>query len=530
MFFSLLASCSQEKSQDILRLAITDKVPSLDPVDAYDSISLNILGNIYETLYQYHYTDRPYRIEPLLAEAMPVISANQKKYTINIRKGIKYHSKEYLEYVTAHDFIHQFKRIAFQSNQSNGWWLFDGKIKGINHFRKEVGQELEKIYTTDIEGLKAINDYQLQIELTEPYPQLIYALAMTFTAPIPPSICKSNDNNFQKLIFGTGPYQLDHHDLTSSLTLKRNQNYRPLPAIEKVHYSIMEQSQTRWLNFLSNKLHMTGLGKDQIPLALNEDGSLREELNQKGIQLHQTNSLTYWWISFNMEDSLLGSNLKIRKAIAHALDREKILKIFTQNSGVLANSIFPPSIIGHKEDFSVQYSPEKAISLLNQAGFNHEKPLEVNFDLRSNDTTARQFAEFIQSALEKVGVKVKIHLNRFSHFLEKARKGNLQIWLDGWTLDYPDPENTLQLLYSKNHPPGVNATYYHNQQFDLIFENLEAEKIEQQLRTVQKIVFNDLPWVPLYYSTIQVLTHPQLKNYQPSDLINNHLKYLKLGD
>ena len=100
-------------------------------------------------------------------------------------------------------------------------------------------------------------------------------------------------------------------------------------------------------------------------------------------------------------------------------------------------------------------------------------------------------------------------------------------------MDYPDAENSLQLLVTKNHSPGPNATYYNNPEFDKLFDRLKFlsdgdEKRELMLQ-MEQIIHDDLPWVMQYYARNYILYHDHLKNYRHSDLIYNNMKYLKLG-
>ncbi len=124
-------------------------------------------------------------------------------------------------------------------------------------------------------------------------------------------------------------------------------------------------------------------------------------------------------------------------------------------------------------------------------------------------------------------------MNNFPNFLDKAKKGKLQFWFDGWALDYPDAENVLQLLISKNQSPlGPNSTFYSNEKIDRLFEKLKSlpngkEKYDLMVE-MEKIVNEELPWVMLFYSRNYIVSHEKLKNFRHSDIIYNQVKYLKL--
>ena len=99
-------------------------------------------------------------------------------------------------------------------------------------------------------------------------------------------------------------------------------------------------------------------------------------------------------------------------------------------------------------------------------------------------------------------------------------------------MDYPDAENTLQLLLTKNHSPGPNSTFYSNKKVDMLFKKLnrvssQISKMEI-LKEIEQIVHADLPWIMQYYSRNYILSHKYIKNFRQSDLIYNNYKYLKI--
>ena len=99
-------------------------------------------------------------------------------------------------------------------------------------------------------------------------------------------------------------------------------------------------------------------------------------------------------------------------------------------------------------------------------------------------------------------------------------------------MDYPDAENLLQLLYSKNSPPGPNATYYHNETFDSSFKKFKTVyNIEEKrllMKSMEEEVLKDLPWFMLYYQRTYTLFHNKIQNYRYSDIIPNVYKYLRI--
>ncbi|MFZ4713066.1 MAG: ABC transporter substrate-binding protein [Bacteriovoracaceae bacterium] len=553
-----------DEGTNSIRVGLTSEISTIDPALSYDGVSAEIVYQLYETLYEYDYLKRPYSLKPLLAEDMPVVENGGTKYTIKLKKNVFYHSHPAFagkkRTMKAQDFIDQFKRLAFIPTASTGWWLLDGKVKGINKFRELAGNNMEKLYSLNVEGLKAPDDYTLVIDLEKPYPQLLNGLALAFATPIPLEVIKYHQNILAEVDAGTGPFYLVEINLNQGAKLKKFNDFHPdyypskgdrvsndldllkdankkLPFLNEVHYSIMKEDQTRWLNFLSDKTDWIQLPKDNYTTAITPQGDLSEELKEKKIQYQVVPTLTYWWLSFNMRDPLLGKNRNLRAAIAHAINWDKYIQLFTNNVGQKSNSIYPPGIPGYNPSkvLPYDYNIEKAKEFLKQAGFPAGKGLQIfKFDIRGTSTLQRQQAEFIQKELDAIGIKLEIIINTFPSFLKKSRGGELQFWQGGWITDYPDAENILQLLISKNHSPGPNNSFYSNPKVDILFEKLKvmndgAEKFEI-MDEIEKQVTNDIPWVMQYYARNYMLYHSRLKNFRHSDIIFNYYKYLKVSD
>ncbi len=540
--FLLLVSCFKKKNSDFsdqINFALSSDISSLDPAIAFDEVSLTIIYQVYEALFEYDYKSPNPTLVPLLATKMPEVSKDLLTYTFNIKKHILYHPHPDLAQgrtVKAQDFVTQIKRLAYTPLKGQGFWLFEGKIEGIDQFKKDT-QSLDQLLNNSISGVKVINDHSFSIKLIKPYPQMLYAMAMAFTVPVPAEILKKNNNLLENFEVGTGPFTLDTFKRSHKVVLKKYDKYHnpALPKVEKIHFPFMKESQTRWLNFLNNKIDFFGIGKSHFNLVLDKQGQLKQELEKKDFKLIKAPSLTYWWFSFNMGDSIFSKNKDLRLAFAHAIDRKKYIELFTNNTAQVANSIYHPTNFGYSSDNfnNFNFDINKAKSFLSSAGYpNGEGLPEITLDTRSSASEALHQAEFIKSQLKKIGVNLKIETNTFEGFLRKARKGKLEFWLDGWHLDYPDSENILQLLSSKNHPPGVNASYYKNSMFDKLFEELKItpnndRKIEL-MRELEKIVQTDLPWSMLFYSQSYSVFHKRVKNYKSHPMATNKLKYLSL--
>ena len=565
LFLNLFFSCTKSsngKKKNSLNYALTSNVSTLDPAVSYDTVSAKIVYQVYEGLYEYDYLKRPYQLKPLLAKELPLIEENGLKYTIKLKTNIQYHNspafKDKKVYVKAQHFINQIKRLAFKGTKSSGWWLFDDKVLGLNEFREKVKNDFSDFYSFPIEGLQAPNDHTLVIKLKRPYPQLVYALAMTFTTPMPNELIDYYKNDLTQFAVGTGPYKMLKWEKNSLLKLTKFENYhqslypsqgdryafehelvkdagKKLPFIKDINFFIMKEAQTRWLNFRARKIDLMVLTRDHFPVALDTTGGLNKDFQKENIKLQVAPTLTYWWLAFNMRHPILGSNINLRRAIGHAVNIDSYIKNFTNNIALKANSIYPPGVLGYSpsNELPYKYDVAKAKKLLAKAGYPNGKGLPTfQYDVRGSTSVSRLMGEFIKKELLKIGVEIQVNLNSFPGFLNKAKTSQLEIWQGGWAMDYPDPENVIQLLISKNHPPGPNATSYKNEKVDQLYDKLfRAEDRLEVLnitQKVEKIIGEEIPWVMQYYSRNYILHHGYVKNFRQSDLVNNNFKYLRL--
>ncbi len=561
---SIIFGCTKNKEDRAksLKIALTSEVSTLDPVNSYDNVSGTIIYNVYEQLYEYHYLNRPYELRPLLAESMPVIENQGRRYVIKLKKNIRYHDHKAFggkpRYVKAEDFITEFKRLSYSPLNSTGWWLIDGVVVGVNDFKKSVGNDFNKFKTTSIKGISAPDEYTLVIDLVQPSPQFIYKLAMSFISPVPLEVVEYEKNNLAVHPIGTGPFFLTKLDQAKQIELAKFPLYREsfypaegdrfansrgllkdsgekIPFVDSIIFKVVKDNNSRYEMFLKGDLDFILLPQEFFSQVFDDVGNLKENIKSTDIRLQTMPTLTYWWLAFNMRDPLLGKNLNLRKAIAHAIDMDKYIQLFTSNTGQRANSILPPGVMGYEPSSTLPYSynRETAKELLAKAGYPNGKNLpEIVYDTRGESKISYDQALFFKEQLAQIGIKLKIVKNDFNQYLEKSRTGHLQFFQDGWTLDYPDAENVFQLLVSTNYPPGPNASFYTKKEFNQMYDRLsklpDGEEKRKLIIQMEKTVNEDLPWVMQYYSRNFILYHDYVKNYRPSDLIWSYPKYLRV--
>lgn len=577
LFITALSGCLDSNKEDkhllIYHGREQDDVKSFDPVNAYDEISLDLVPSIYETLYQYSYLYQTYKVSPLLAADLPQFSADHLTLTIPIKRGVKFQNDPCFKQtggkgreLRAQDFIFAFKRHALPALQSEGWWIFDGKIVGINAFRDKIANakktEIPKLFEQSIEGFQALDDYTLQIKLIKPYPQLLYVLAMTFTSPVPHEAVETYGDeagNITEHPVGTGPYVLRTWDRGRKVILDRNPNHHPefyptegsteyrkkglfddqgttLPILDQLTFDIIKENQPAWLNFMKGHIDQMTIPKDYFTQVITNKVNLSPELASKGLRLEIDTGVSFYYVSFNMKDKVVGTNKFLRQALSSAVDREKWIELFTNGRGKKAVTSLPPGVADRPVNTHIKYDFNLPLAkeLLKKAGFPGGSGLPVlSMDMRGADSLSRQLGEFFVQQFGAINVKLNVIYNTFPAFLEKMKQGNLQISYGGWTLDYPDAENVFQLLYGKNAAPGPNEANFDMQEMNKLYEQMAIMETGAKrgaiIARMDDILQEECPWALGYYHAKYELLQPWLINYRAGELIQNKYKYLRIN-
>jgi ABC-type transport system substrate-binding protein len=544
----------------IIRLSLDNSFDSLDPAKVYSDDSLVVSSQVLEPLYQYHYLKRPYEIQPLVAESLPQIEQNGTVLKIRLKKNVQFHDHPAFQgksrFLQAEDFVLEFKRLAMESLKSPGRGLFSGLIVGFDEFGKKIKEDWRRLNSTKLEGVTAIDKTTLMIRMNRAEPNMIYYLALNFVVPTPWEVIQFENNNFDKILVGTGPYQyhgyfenyfkmrkfpgyrLDYYptsgDRYANVEKLLDSSKEPLPLIDEVRFYVTSKESERWDMFLKHEIDLLTVPKTFIPKLYDAHGELNPEFKDHDIKLKHFPILANRWLAFNMRHPLIGKNEFLRRAIAYGIDYSQYIQILSQNTNLRANSILVPGISGYlpAKDFRFKYDPNLAKEYLVLAGFDQpEKMPTITYSTRGNQNIHMIEAEFIKKYLQEIGLKVEIEVLTFPDFIRKGRAGELMFFTDNWLFDYPDGENILQLLISKNFP-GINKSAYSHKEVDELYEKLKQttnlDQRDKLIQQMEEIVFNDLPWIPLMYESSFVLQYPEIKNFRKSSIIRNYVKYLKL--
>jgi ABC-type transport system substrate-binding protein len=544
----------------VLRLAATDRVDTLDPVLAADLASSLLVSHVYDTLLQYNYAARPYRLEPSMLARMPEVSPDQKEYRFFLRNDLRFADDPCFpdglgRDVTSRDVIFSLQRLADARNLSPGWWLLRGKIVGLDEFRERCAAAAPgdlSVYDTPVPGMVAPDDQTLILRLTRPDPRLNYALAMPYTAVVPREAVAGHGAKFAEHPVGSGPFRLVEWRRDYRLILERNPSYRhetwadatapadrdrPLPYLDRIELSFVREPLAAWLLFLQGELDYNALDKDNFDAVVAPDRGLVPSLGKRGVRLLQMPEFQVNYIGFSFSDPRLARNLPLRRAIGQAMDIDKRI----QHSGYRltpAHGPIPPGVAGYDPDFRnpwQRHDVAAARAHLAEAGFPGGvdpatgKPLELTFDLANTDATSRQIAELMVEDMRQIGIRIQPMLNHKTRFFQKLRQGQVQLFRLSWVGDYPDGENFLQLFYGPN-AGSCNRAGFQDPEYDRMYEAVailpdSAERTAAYRRTATWLADRS-PWIFESIPVSYLLLHEWVDNFLPHDFPYARWKYL----
>ncbi len=518
----LTASCSRHRSNQtegqVFRLNLSSgSLESLDPAYAKDLYTMWTTHMLYNTLVE---TDEQLYLKPSLAKSWS-ISEDGLSYTFHLRTDVFFHPNPLFpkgRKLNAADVAYSFARIIDPEMASSGAWIFNGHIKDKNAFI-------------------AKDDSTFVLQLSAPFRPMLAMLSMPYCSIVPREVVEHYGKDFRSHPCGTGPFAFQHWDEGNALILHKNKQYwerdssdQPLPYLDAVQLSFFDSKATEFLLFLQGKVDFThsldGSFKDLI---LRKDGQLKPEFAQQ-FKLQKKNYLNTEYLGFLTDTSLpqvRSSPLRhkwLRQAINYAIDRNKIITYFKNGVGIAATGGFtPPGLAGFDSvaNYGYQYNPEKAATLLRDAGYPGGKGLS-KISILCPENYA-DIVNFLAVQLQEVGIPTEIELMQPNILKQQMSRSQAVFFRAQWIADYPDAETYLAFFDSR-FPAPPNYTRYKNPIFDRWYDecmNLPDSLRYTIYRKMDSLAIADAPLVPLFYDQMLHFTQNNVSGFSsnPMNLI-----------
>ncbi|KEQ17639.1 ABC transporter substrate-binding protein [Endozoicomonas numazuensis] len=454
----------------------------------------------------------------------------------------------------------------------------------------------------EMEGLQKVDDLTFTIRIKGSYPQFQYWLAMRFFAPVPFEADRFYHNpGFEKKNLtldwnpiGTGPFMMTRNSPNREIILEKNPNYRDdfyptegsendvergyladagkkLPFIDKAIFRYEKAATSQWSKFTQGYYDRSGDGHSNINTAtfdqaftVGPDGlELTKELEGRDIVVDEEVRPSIFYTGFNMLDPVVGGytedKRKLRQAISIIFNDQEYIDIFVNGLGQIAHGPIPPGLFGYrpgaegmnpfvfdwdeKTNSAVRKPIEEARKLLAEAGYPNGRhaetgePLILYLDTTAKDTSPN--LDWMKKQFARLNIQLEFRTTDYPRFKEKMRQGNTQIFRWGWLADYPDPENFLFLLDSRQGLvkcacDGSNSSNYDSPEFDRLYDQVKSlpngparqAAIDQMVEIVQK----DSPWIWGFNQKDYYLSNHWVFNTKRHGISQGTLKYVRLDE
>ena len=467
---------------------------SLDPAHATDVPTGRAVAYLFDGLTRF---TADARVEPSLARAWDV-STDGRVYTFHLRANVRFHDRTVF---TARDVVHAFTRVLDPATKAGSLWpLYP--IRGARAFSEGKGAAL---------GIDARDDSTVVITLDEPFAIFPKLLAMPIASIVPNTV----DANFSEHPIGTGPWKLVAWKHDDYLKFARNADYfGGAPTIDTLVARIIPEPSTAVAEFESGTVDILYVPEDQT--------KAWTATAAKSARLTSAPALRLWYIGVNTTRGPL-SDVRVRRAIATALDVPTLLAQLLAGRGRVAAGVIPPSLEGADTARRVlMYDTTAARALLAQAG--HPNGIDLELWCSQTPQFAR-LAQSIQAYLASAGIRVKIVQRDASAMRSAARAGQTDLVLKDWYADYPDAENFLYpLLHSANRGAGGNVSFFSDAAFDKLVDasrrESDASKRAALYRAADSVAYAQMGLVPLFFYNELYAVQPWVQGFEVPVIFN----------
>lgn len=454
-------------------------------------------------------------LRPALAERWD-ISEDGKTYTFHLRQGVKFHTTDWFtptRTFNADDVVYSLTR---QLDEKSPWY----KTAAQGWYYAQAMN-----FKSLIESVNKIDDYTVEIKLTQPEAPFLADMAMGFTSILSKEYATQLEatgalRDMDTKPVGTGPFVFKRYNKDQIIRYQANDEYfRGRPKIDQLIFSIATDASVR--------LQRLKAGECDVMLYPSPQDWAQIESNPN-LNLIKGNALTTSYMPLNVLKPPLDNKL-VRKALAIAVDRPNLVKVVTAGAAIPASNPYPESQWSYNNDLpKFELNVEEAKKLLAQAGYPDGFDLElwVRPGTSGSNPNPKLTAEMIQADYRKIGVNVDIKTIEWGELLRSLREGGHMTAVLGWASDNGDPDNFLANNFScSGVVDGGNYARWCNEDFEKLIKeartNSDLATRTELYKQAQAIFNEEVPWVTLFHPLNAIATSKKVTGVVASPLTLN---------
>ncbi|MCR5825816.1 MAG: ABC transporter substrate-binding protein [Oscillospiraceae bacterium] len=479
---------------------------NMDTVDPQSTTEFYLVAlNVFDRLVELHSDERgAAEIVPSLAESWEV-SEDGLTYRFQLHEGVHFSNGEAL---TASDVRFTFERLLTYRKSVNA-----GLVMSILGAR-----ELHEGLADSLAGFRELDELSFEITLEKPHAAFIDCLSSPSASILDEQTLHRVGDLFGLYgpsTIGTGPFIVKKWTIGSEMILVANPDcWSGAPSCPGVHIRMMSDAESQQILFENGELDildLDGLGGER-------ESFLRSRSYQDNLCCGQRVGINY--LTLNQSIAPL-DDVRVRKALQYALDRQMLLDVVYNGLGHLENGIFPRGLEGHNPDLDpIPYDPALARSLLAEAGYADGFDLAIAVSEESKQAV-HETVEIVAYMWEQIGVRATVQVMDADDYASERRAGRLACCAMGWTADYDDPENFIMPFFGSRENSLYRGLCYSDETVmervrnaGSIVDNMQ--RIEEYRALEKKIVQEDAAWVPLLSRIHYFAVSDRVENFHVS--------------
>ncbi|MFI5070031.1 MAG: ABC transporter substrate-binding protein [Terriglobales bacterium] len=470
-----LVGCAKKPDANTLVMIIESSPTNLDPRVGLDAQSERIDGLLFDDLFT---RDEHLNVQPGLVKRWEM--PDPLTYVFHLRSGVRFHNGQPL---TSRDVK----------------WTFDSLLRGKILSTKAAAYRF-------VDHIEAPNSLTTIFHLKEPDAPLLWSLSDGAIGIVP----YGSGNEVSTHPIGSGPFRFVSAEQDKNVVIERNDDYWGQKAsLKRVRFDVVPDATTQALE----------LRKGSADVAINsltDDMVLTLEREPRLSVLH-TPGTRLAYMGFNVRDPIL-KDVRVRQAIAEAIDRRPIIHYLLRDFARPAYSILPPESWAYSDIAARQYDPQNARQLLDAAGYLAINGIRFHLTMKtSTDESTRLLVAVLQQQLRDVGIALDIRTFEFATFFSDVTRGAFQLYSLRWIGGNEDPD-IFEYVFdtARFTPKGANRSFYSNPHVDALIDHARRESDQNTRKElyaeIQAIVASDVPSINLWYFDNVLVRSKRIQN------------------
>ncbi len=512
----------------IFKFKSSEKIATLLPVSSSSIYTQRVASQIFETLLTLDPESE--KVIPGLAESYTV-NKDATLFSFKIRKGVKFHEDDCFSgntrELTAKDIKNTLDFACSKTVDNEVYWVLVNVIKGA---KKNFESSKKGVLSKGVSGVKVIDNHTLTIELEYPFIGFDKLLAHRSLGVFPKEAFEKYGNEIGKHPIGTGPFTLEEWD-DEKITLTRNPNYwkkdefgNQLPFLGGIEVTYAKDKKSELLAFRNKEIDLVmQIPAEEIDNVL---GSLQDAQAGKNIKhkIDSKASLSTAYYGFaNASEPF--NNEDVRKAFNLAIDRNFLINNWMQGDGYPCLNGFVPTMGDYDDTKITGYTVDVATAkaLLAKAGYPNGAgfpKISLYVNTKEGSVIHKLAMGVLKQLKENLNIDIPMKLCSIEERDKAILNGDAKFWRGGWIADYPDPENFLNLFYSKN--IGSNSAISNPFKFKNNIYDQTLEKAMKESNPIKRAnyfvecdqqIINQSVVMPLYHADFMTMINNRVKNF-----------------